>query len=227
MQVACTHSGNINDTEFVRLIRAVEKCILHVIGGRSNAATTGEQGPQLKTSISVINTHNQSHENLMMCSNLRSSESQLYDSKEALNRQHSNSKVSDTAVNHKINKPLPPSERFSQECFITDKNRENDLLEKRYIGKILDQQRTQHIITATEVNFRWQLGLKIGEGQYGIVYSCVNLDTGEPMAMKEIPFKSNDIKTIQDIADEINNLQGINHENLVKFFGAELHRVIL
>ncbi len=53
----------------------------------------------------------------------------------------------------------------------------------------------------------------------------LNLDTGEPMAMKEIPFKSNDVKTIKDIADEINNLQGISHENLVKFFGAELHRV--
>ena len=64
-----------------------------------------------------------------------------------------------------------------------------------------------------------------GEGQYGTVYSCVNLDTGEPMAMKEIPFKSNDVQTIQAIADEINNLQGTTHENLVKFYGAELHRV--
>lgn len=115
-------------------------------------------------------------------------------------------------------------ERFSRECERTDKDRERNLLEKRYIGKILDQQRTQHVITATEVNFSWQLGLLIGEGQYGKVYSCVNLDNGEPMAMKEIPFKSNDVKTISDIANEINNLQGIDHENLVKLYGAELHR---
>jgi hypothetical protein len=43
--------------------------------------------------------------------------------------------------------------------------------------------------------------------------------------MKEIPFKSNDINTIKEIADEINNIQGITHENLVKFYGCELHRV--
>jgi mitogen-activated protein kinase kinase kinase 4 len=88
----------------------------------------------------------------------------------------------------------------------------------------LNQNRPQYVINVTEVKFRWQLGLLIGEGQYGKVYSCVNLDTGEPMAMKEIPFKSNDIETIKGIADEIINVQDLNHENLVKFYGAELHR---
>ena len=128
--------------------------------------------------------------------------------------------------NSNLQKLIPPKERFSRACEKADESRESELLEKRYIGKILKvQQRTQHVITATEVNFNWQLGLLIGEGQYGKVYSCVNLDTGEPMAMKEIPFKSNDVKTISDIANEINNLQGIDHENLVKLYGAELHRV--
>ena len=45
------------------------------------------------------------------------------------------------------------------------------------------------------------------------------------MAMKQIPYKSNDLDAIKAIADEINNIQGIIHENLVKFYGAELHRV--
>ncbi len=224
MQVACTHSGNINDTEFVRLIRAVEKCILHVIGGRSSSShrqSVDIPAEPLKTSISASNTiANPNHQ--LGLAHLRSSESQLYDEKEALQRQQHQTNA--TRSHHRMNKALPPSERFNQECNLTDRRREDDLLDKRYIGKILDQQRTQHVITATEVNFRWQLGLLIGEGMYGTVYSCVNLDTGEPMAMKEIPFKSNDVKTISDIADEINNLQGITHENLVRFYGAELHR---
>lgn len=96
--------------------------------------------------------------------------------------------------------------------------------DKRYIGKILNSHREQNLITATEVNFRWQLGLQIGVGQYGIVHSCVNLDTGEPMAMKKIPFKSNDIEAIKNIYSEINNLQGIQHTNLVRLYGSELHR---
>lgn len=67
----------------------------------------------------------------------------------------------------------------------------------------------------------------LGEGQFGKVYSCVNLDTGEPMALKKIQFRSNDVVHVKSIADEINNMQGIQHENLVKIYGAELHRVSL
>jgi serine/threonine protein kinase len=44
------------------------------------------------------------------------------------------------------------------------------------------------------------------------------------MAMKSIPFKMNQIQTIQDIQSEIENLKSISHENLVKFYGAELNR---
>jgi len=123
-----------------------------------------------------------------------------------------------------LNKNLPPSKRFAQCCQIGDEKREHSLQDKRYIGKTHKSEKEHNIITSTEVNFRWQLGLKIGEGQYGTVYSCVNLDTGEPMAMKEIPFKSNDIEAIKNIYSEINNLQGVQHQNLVKLYGSELHR---
>lgn len=54
----------------------------------------------------------------------------------------------------------------------------------------------------------------------------MNLDTGEPMALKKIQFRSNDVVQVKSIAEEINNMQGIHHENLVKIYGAELHRVI-
>nr|XP_047128711.1 mitogen-activated protein kinase kinase kinase 4-like isoform X2 [Hydra vulgaris] len=74
------------------------------------------------------------------------------------------------------------------------------------------------------VHFKWQLGNKIGEGQFGKVFSCINLDTGELMAMKQIRFNPNDYATIQSIADEITNVQSVKHESLVKYYGVEVHK---
>ena len=166
MQVACNHSNNLNDTEFDRLIRAVEKCILHVVGGRNSSTTrlTSNTEP-LKTSVSLINTYKYGHENAGFGdAHFRCSESVLYDPKEAgMTRSSTQSTAMDKS---KHNKSLPPSVRFSKDCSDSDKKREKELLEKRYIGKILDQQRVQHVITATEVNFRWQLGLLIGKYKY-------------------------------------------------------------
>lgn len=63
-------------------------------------------------------------------------------------------------------KKMPPRQRFSEKCLDADRKREEVLLKKRYIGKILDQNSTAnnspHIFTTTEVSFRWQLGLLIG-----------------------------------------------------------------
>jgi len=135
--------------------------------------------------------------------------------------------VSSPSLHLEEKKLLPPRQRFLQACEKLDTDMENVLLKTKCIGKIQPVNRVSQVITSTEVSFRWQLGLLIGEGQYGKVYSCVNLENGEPMAMKSIPFKMNQIQTIQDIANEINNLQSISHENLVKFYGAELNRVSL
>jgi len=80
------------------------------------------------------------------------------------------------------------------------------------------------------VNFKWQLGNKIGAGQFGSagqfgnVYSSVNLDTGELMAVKKIRVIPHDYGTIKEIADGITNIQGVQHDSLVKYFGVELHK---
>ncbi|XP_055025496.2 mitogen-activated protein kinase kinase kinase 4 isoform X2 [Misgurnus anguillicaudatus] len=75
-----------------------------------------------------------------------------------------------------------------------------------------------------KVTFKWQRGNKIGEGQYGKVYTCINVDSGDLMAMKEIRFQPNDHKTIKETADELKIFEGIKHPNLVRYFGVELHR---
>uniref|UniRef100_UPI00358DF201 mitogen-activated protein kinase kinase kinase 4 n=1 Tax=Myxine glutinosa TaxID=7769 RepID=UPI00358DF201 len=101
------------------------------------------------------------------------------------------------------------------------------LRSRQVIGRVCDNPQsapsTMHV-GLRKVTFKWQRGNKIGEGQYGKVYTCVNVDTGELMAMKEIRFQPNDHKTIKETADEIKIFEGIQHPNLVRYYGVELHR---
>ncbi|XP_063954186.1 mitogen-activated protein kinase kinase kinase 4-like [Lytechinus pictus] len=104
----------------------------------------------------------------------------------------------------------------------------NDKLQRvSMIGRISDQHNNHEVvnINCKKVTFRWQRGFKIGEGQFGTtVYSCINMNTGETLAVKEMRFQRNDHQVIRDIADEIKNLEGIRHANLVRYYGVEIHR---
>ena len=64
-----------------------------------------------------------------------------------------------------------------------------------------------------------------GQGQFGKVYIAVNMENGDLLAMKQMEFQHNDHKAIKAIADEIKIVEGINHPNLVKYYGVEVHRV--
>ncbi|XP_021362862.1 mitogen-activated protein kinase kinase kinase 4-like isoform X2 [Mizuhopecten yessoensis] len=103
--------------------------------------------------------------------------------------------------------------------------RDERLQEKRVVGrKTSRRNEPEQRISARRVNFRWQRGTKIGEGQFGKVFSAVNMDTGELMAMKEMKFQINDHQALKEIADEITLFEGILHPNLVKYYGVEVHR---
>lgn len=57
------------------------------------------------------------------------------------------------------------------------------------------------------------------------MYTAVNNETGELVAMKEIQLqKHNNPKIIKDIMVELRILEGINHGNLVKYYGVECHQ---
>lgn len=64
-----------------------------------------------------------------------------------------------------------------------------------------------------------------GQGRFGKVYTAVNNETGELLAMKEITLQPNDHKMIKRVAEEIKTFEGIKHEHLVRYFGVEIHRV--
>ncbi|XP_029450009.1 mitogen-activated protein kinase kinase kinase 4 isoform X2 [Rhinatrema bivittatum] len=120
-----------------------------------------------------------------------------------------------------------PMDAIQKSVQLFEQERYRDMRRKNIIGQVCDTPKSYDNVMHVglrKVTFKWQRGNKIGEGQYGKVYTCINVDTGELMAMKEIRFQPNDHKTIKEIADELKIFEGIKHPNLVRYFGVELHR---
>ena len=63
-----------------------------------------------------------------------------------------------------------------------------------------------------------------GQGNFGKVYTAINNETGDIMAMKEIPLQPNDHRTLKSVAEELRIFESIHHPHLVKHFGVEIHR---
>lgn len=67
--------------------------------------------------------------------------------------------------------------------------------------------------------------MQIGQGRFGKVYTAVNNNTGELMAMKEIAIQPGETRALKNVAEELKILEGIKHKNLVRYYGIEVHRV--
>uniref|UniRef100_A0A8C6H4Q2 Mitogen-activated protein kinase kinase kinase 4 n=1 Tax=Mus spicilegus TaxID=10103 RepID=A0A8C6H4Q2_MUSSI len=120
-----------------------------------------------------------------------------------------------------------PIEAIQKSVRLFEERRYREMRRKNIIGQVCDTPKSYDNVMHVglrKVTFKWQRGNKIGEGQYGKVYTCISVDTGELMAMKEIRFQPNDHKTIKETADELKIFEGIKHPNLVRYFGVELHR---
>ncbi|KAM8947401.1 mitogen-activated protein kinase kinase kinase 4 isoform 2-T2 [Pelodytes ibericus] len=120
-----------------------------------------------------------------------------------------------------------PMDAVQKSVLIFEDERYREMRRKNIIGQVCDTPKSYDNVMHVglrKVTFKWQRGNKIGEGQYGKVYTCISVDTGELMAMKEIRFQPNDHKTIKETADELKIFEGIKHPNLVRYFGVELHR---
>ncbi|KAM5283570.1 mitogen-activated protein kinase kinase kinase 4 isoform 6-T6 [Hipposideros larvatus] len=120
-----------------------------------------------------------------------------------------------------------PIEAIQKSVRLFEEKRYREMRRKNIIGQVCDTPKSYDNVMHVglrKVTFKWQRGNKIGEGQYGKVYTCISVDTGELMAMKEIRFQPNDHKTIKETADELKIFEGLKHPNLVRYFGVELHR---
>ncbi|KYK56900.1 MAP kinase kinase kinase Czk3 [Drechmeria coniospora] len=104
--------------------------------------------------------------------------------------------------------------------------------ERRSLGRVLetnneaDRSLAYLSSSATSVTMRWQQGHFVGGGTFGNVYSAMNLDIGQLMAVKEIRLQ--DPKLIPQIAEKIREEMGVlevlDHPNIVSYHGIEVHR---
>lgn len=67
--------------------------------------------------------------------------------------------------------------------------------------------------------------LNIGQGRFGKVYTIVNNQTGELLAMKEVQLQPGDNRAIRRVAEELQIFEGIQQKHLVRYYGLEIHRV--
>ena len=67
----------------------------------------------------------------------------------------------------------------------------------------------------------YQLGELIGKGAYSSVYVGMNVDSGQVIAVKQIPLSNITSSQIDPIMMEIDLLKQLNHPNIVQYVGFE------
>ncbi|ORZ03439.1 hypothetical protein BCR43DRAFT_483367 [Syncephalastrum racemosum] len=121
---------------------------------------------------------------------------------------------------------------WMRKIFELENTRNASEQERSIVGKVLDDQKPedQSLVflapSATNISFRWQQGRFIGAGTFGSVYLAINLDTSSVMAVKEIRFPdSTTLSSLHKaIKEEMKVMEMLNHDNIVQYFGMEVHR---
>src|SRR4051812_26344567 len=77
--------------------------------------------------------------------------------------------------------------------------------------------------------FEWQRleNKLLGRGSFGSVYLVMNLRDNCLLAMKQIHVSRENNPNLENLANEIDTLQRIDHPNLVKYYGVEVHQVTM
>ena len=113
-----------------------------------------------------------------------------------------------------------------------DEMRNTTQEDQETIGRVLDDKNQDMWalvdLAASNLNIsrRWQQGKFVGGGTFGNVYQAVNLDTAEIMAVKEIRISDPKLMTpaMKSIKEEMTVLEMLDHPNVVKYYGIEVHR---
>lgn len=124
-----------------------------------------------------------------------------------------------------VNSNMPRQDRIVKAIKKVDHNIDERLKNHELIGQVTDMKAVDRVhIKARRVTFTWQRGIKIGQGRFGKVYTIVNNQTGELLAMKEVQLQPGDHRAIRRIAEELQIFEGIQDNHLVRYYGLEIHR---
>uniref|UniRef100_A0A8D8B413 Mitogen-activated protein kinase kinase kinase 4 n=1 Tax=Culex pipiens TaxID=7175 RepID=A0A8D8B413_CULPI len=237
----CT--SHLSDTEFEDLKTKMDACISHVIGSirdperlrrspRSRKSSPSPSPSQGRASIPSITLTKTFQNQLSLREDgvtLRAHH--LVDTNDIYRKQSSYE-----GVVHEVKIRVPTGDalfgtkplrqlRVRDAINRLDTELEERLRERSLIGSVKEISYCDKALNrARSVNFSWHRGIKIGQGRFGKVYTAVNNSTGELMAMKEIAIQPGETSAIRKVAEELKIFEGINHRNLVKYYGVEVHR---
>lgn len=68
----------------------------------------------------------------------------------------------------------------------------------------------------------WRLGKLLGQGAFGRVYLCYDVDTGRELAVKQVQFDPDSPETSKEVNAlecEIQLLKNLLHERIVQYYG--------
>ncbi|KAB7506626.1 MAP kinase kinase kinase wis4 [Armadillidium nasatum] len=116
-----------------------------------------------------------------------------------------------------------PMECVREAVYLLERRLEEQRFREKLIGRVSEHNRDLIEIKPHTVSFSWHRGFKIGAGHFGKVYTAVNNNSGELMAMKVLPLQPNDHRSIKKVANELKTFERINHPNLVRYYGIEIH----
>ncbi|XP_076648503.1 mitogen-activated protein kinase kinase kinase 4 isoform X2 [Halictus rubicundus] len=222
------NTKHLTDEEFEELKTSMDRCISHVVG-RPNTATNIETENLRKLSRSRASSpsHTRSRTASLSLSQkprdiLKSPDAPL-NSKKATSPTVVDGNV--PVISNTSSRGVSRQERVGRAINKVDSEIDERLRSRELIGQVTDRRAVDRVrIKARRVTFTWQRGIKIGQGRFGKVYTVVNNQTGELLAMKEVQLQPGDHRAIRRVAEELQIFEGIQQKHLVRYYGLEIHR---
>ncbi|KAL2737822.1 mitogen-activated protein kinase kinase kinase 4 isoform X2 [Vespula squamosa] len=216
------YTKHLTNEEFEELKTSMDRCISHVIGTASVSPSEIDTLKRLPRSRASSPSHSRSR--TASISTLQKTRDILKSPELLLNIRKS---VSPNLVDGglAVNSNMSRQDRIIKAIRKVDHNIDERLKNHELIGQVTDMKSVDRVrIKARRVTFTWQRGIKIGQGRFGKVYTIVNNQTGELLAMKEVQLQPGDHRAIRRIAEELQIFEGIQDNHLVRYYGLEIHR---
>ncbi|XP_022825784.1 mitogen-activated protein kinase kinase kinase 4 isoform X2 [Spodoptera litura] len=209
LMLACDprNTKHLSEEEFEELKSLMDGCISHVIGSRPAPhppTHSPRPRPRLASPFPSNSTSSSTSKEAATPPTPPPMEPDLHSYPEAESKSHRR-------------RVLAATERV-------DAARDARLRANKSVGHVLGAALTSYEPKLRQLTFKWQRGLKIGAGTFGKVYTVVNTESGQLLAMKELSVGAGDRRALQRAANELRVLEGVLHPHLVRYYGCELHR---
>lgn len=80
---------------------------------------------------------------------------------------------------------------------------------------------------ATKIGLFQIAAFCLGSGSFGTVFLVMNLKDKCLMAMKQIHIRRENNDSLKALVEEVDILRHLDHPNLVKYYGVEVHKVCI